>query len=386
MPDAAFKPARLRPAGGEDSLPLEEGRISGIQLTVLIMMLGMGSSLLMISGGVTGREAWIAMFLGTLQALLFALVYVTLANRFPGKTIVEINDIVYGPYLGKVMSAVFLWYLFHSASIILRNYSDSFTITFLTDTPGIVLSALLMLTCIMAVRLGLEVVARCSQVLISLIMMMYVVWTVFALPRIDWGNYLPLVEIPLTRMLWDANTLSAFLLADSVSFLMIIPFVNERSKVGLWVFSGIAVTGFFSAMALFIDTGVLGVTTELAVFPTLEVAKLIEIPLIRVPLDLSLFVIFIAAGFIRISIYLYGAVLALAQMLRGKAYRTFVIPSGILILLLSIINFDSFDEAADFIRVTAPIYKLPWVIGLPLLTLAVAYLRRLSRRNASGSA
>ncbi len=379
----ASKPVVWRPdldAGSDGGLPLEQGKIGKFELLTMVLMFGMGSSMLMASGGVGEHEAWLAMLMATGESLLFALVFMTLAGRFPGKTMIEINDIVYGPYLGKAVSAVFLWYLLHFASLILKSYTDSFLISFLTDTPSLVIAIALILICALATRQGLEVIARCSQALLPLVMLMYTVWTIVAFPRLDWGNSLPLVDIALTRLLWDANSLTAFFFADLVCLLMIVPSMKEAGPAKSAIYIGIMLSGVLSSLALFIDSGILGPIAGTSLFPTLEVSKLINIPLIEVPMDLLLFVVFIPAGFIRIAIYLYGIVLGLAQLLKGRSYRVLTWPVAILVLLLSMLNFTSLSEEVDFIRIGAPLYKLPVALGIPLVSLLLALIRGLPRR------
>ncbi|MFZ5944673.1 MAG: GerAB/ArcD/ProY family transporter [Bacillota bacterium] len=93
-------------------MKLEGDKISSSQLTFLIIGFTIGSSVIFCPGQAAGHDAWLAVLAGLGAGLFFAIIYTALASRFPGKTLAEFNDLVYGPYLGKVISLGYLWYFF----------------------------------------------------------------------------------------------------------------------------------------------------------------------------------------------------------------------------------------------------------------------------------
>ena len=58
-----------------------------------------------------------------MEGLIIAGIFTALARHFKGKTLVEINSLVYGKILGNFISILFIWYLFHLGAIVLNNYS-----------------------------------------------------------------------------------------------------------------------------------------------------------------------------------------------------------------------------------------------------------------------
>ncbi|HHY06484.1 MAG TPA: GerAB/ArcD/ProY family transporter, partial [Clostridia bacterium] len=108
---------------------LEQGRISSIQLVMLIIGYIFGTSLILNPGRMAGHDAWLTVLAGLTEGLIFVFIITALGTRFKGKNLIEINDLIFGSYLGKVVSLVYLWYFLHLASMVLRSYGDFFTDT-----------------------------------------------------------------------------------------------------------------------------------------------------------------------------------------------------------------------------------------------------------------
>ncbi len=59
-------------------------------------------------GKEAGGDAWIALLLGGCIPLLTVVLMYVVGCRFPGLTLVEITDAVFGRYLGKVLSLIYI--------------------------------------------------------------------------------------------------------------------------------------------------------------------------------------------------------------------------------------------------------------------------------------
>ncbi|HEY8465156.1 MAG TPA: GerAB/ArcD/ProY family transporter, partial [Bacillota bacterium] len=117
---------------------LERGQISGTELVYLLVSFTIGSAIILAPGRGARQDAWIAIIIGALEGVALALIFTTLARRFPGQTIVEILEAVFGPYLGKLLAACFVWYSFHLGSLVIRDFTDFFTTVVMPETPSIV--------------------------------------------------------------------------------------------------------------------------------------------------------------------------------------------------------------------------------------------------------
>ncbi len=123
------------PVGKEvEKVQQEQGRISSRQLLLMITGFTFGSTLVL-SVGKVGQDNWAAVVLGFLEGLLIALLFTTLARRFPGMSIVEIADKVYGRWLGKGVTLALIWFSFQLGALVMRNFADFIATTIMLKHP-----------------------------------------------------------------------------------------------------------------------------------------------------------------------------------------------------------------------------------------------------------
>ena len=94
-------------------MKLENGEISNTQLMILVLSF-LQSMILTINFvySISKFDTWIAVLTAYVIAIFFTLLYLKIGLKFPGKNLVEINDIVFGPYFGKLISASYIWFFF----------------------------------------------------------------------------------------------------------------------------------------------------------------------------------------------------------------------------------------------------------------------------------
>jgi spore germination protein KB len=100
-------------------MKLEKGVISSSQLMLLMLSFLQSMHLTINFAYVpTKHDIWLAVLAGFIITIFFALIYIAIAQQFPQKTLIEINDTVYGPYIGNLISAIYVWFFFSLLSII----------------------------------------------------------------------------------------------------------------------------------------------------------------------------------------------------------------------------------------------------------------------------
>ena len=105
-------------------MQLEQGRISHRQLMVIVFGFTIGTSLILNPVLIVGHDAWLTLLTGMAEGLVFAFVFSTLAMRFKGKNLVEINNLIFGSFLGKIVTLAYLGYFLWVGSLVLRNFGD----------------------------------------------------------------------------------------------------------------------------------------------------------------------------------------------------------------------------------------------------------------------
>jgi len=364
-------------------LALEKGRINSTSLTMLIFGFAVGSSIIAPPGRGAGTDAWFAILIGITEGLLIAAVFLLLSKRFPNKTLVEISDLVYGPYLGKIISILFLCYLFHLGSLVLSDFIEYLSSLFLIRTPPIVLVAAMSLICVSAAKKGIEVIAGCAVILVYVGLFFYLLTILLLLKNFEIKYLQPVLTIPAEQLLWAAHGAATFPFAETVAFLMVLPFLTNKRDAVPATFKGIIFAGLVLTIDAVLNIGILGASEKVYLYPSYYAITTISIAEIITRVEIVASLLVLAYGFLKIAVLLYGVSLGAAQLCSLRSYRPLVMPVAVLMSILALYNFPNPAEYIRFNNKIYPVYALPFQLVIPLLTLIIAVIRKTEQRDGN---
>ncbi len=364
---------------------IEKGEISSSQLMYMIIAFLQGAHLLIaFASGTTKHDTWLSVLAAFFVSLLFILIYLALLQKFPGKNLMQINDIIYGAYTGKLISVLYIWYFFLLAALNLRTVGNFVMTYMMPETPMVAILLMFIFICVWAVKNGIEVIARCSFTFVVLTALLVLFVTVLLIKDIKFSNFLPIFELPPDKFIQGVHIISSIPFCQIIVFTMIIPYVNKPKQVKRSVVWGL----IMGALQLFIivirDTAVLGVTASIMGSPSFQATRSIDIAHILTRLDILVAIVLLVTLFIRVSIYLYATVLGISQVLKLSSYSPVIIPISILTVSMAILTYDSVVEQASFNSTIWPVYALPFEILIPTVSLIIAALRGISKRREEG--
>ena len=88
-------------------------KISIRQFTVLVMFYTIGTTILVIPSSLAAdaeQNAWIAAIVGWLLGLFVVGLYILLSKQFPAMTLIEYTEKIFGKWLGKLISLLFVFF------------------------------------------------------------------------------------------------------------------------------------------------------------------------------------------------------------------------------------------------------------------------------------
>lgn len=360
---------------------IEKGEISSSQLIFLIAGLIQGSTLILtFTFSITNRDAWLTVISGFLISLPLALVYIAIAQKFPGKNLVQINDIVFGPYLGKLLSAFYLSF-FLLITVQNLRYLTEFILTYIMpETPILVILIMFTFVCAWAVRAGIEVMARCSGIFVVITSVIVGATFVLLLKDMKLTNFLPVLETPLKDFIQGTHIMAVIPFSEILVFLMIIPYLNKIKQAKSSVLLGFIIGGVTLLTVAVRDIAVLGITTAIMEQPSFEAVRLIDIAKILTRLEMFVAIVLLVTLFIKVSVFYYATVLGTAQLLKLRSYVPLTLPMGILCIALAIVLADSAMEQVYVASNIWPFFMIPPEVLLPSLTLIIAKIRGLSEK------
>ncbi len=355
-------------------LPLPDIRLGQLEFVLLILGFELGTSVILSPAHQARQLSWLAIIAGLMEALLIVLCFTTLAKRFSGQTMIEICETVYGKIVGMVVAGLFIWYIFNLGSVVLRNSTDFLGTAIMPETPGSVIGAVMVLVAACAVYYGIEVISRCSVVLVPLTFLLFMITLGLQLSTFNFRNLFPLFDLPLDKFLLASHGAAMFPFGESVVFMMLFPFVNSQ-KYGKLTLLGLVSVSILFVLAAVRTITVLGATAEIFTYPAFEAVKMLNLPYVNTRLEVVVAINFLTMSFLKLTVLYYGTVLSLSQFLRMRTPRPLVIPIGILILTTSILDFRNISENLEFAEFTYPVYALLFQFVIPGITLLIAVLR-----------
>lgn len=364
-------------------MKLDTEKISGIQMSLLLVGFLLGSSVLLFPGQLAEHEAWLATLIGLTEGVILIFLYTELTLRFPGKTLVEIMNVVYGSFLGKIISACYIIYFLLLGSLVIVDYHDFIKLVVLPLTPSSVVVLVSLIVNVYSVKKGIEVVARCSQGMVIIVLILFLLITGLLIFKVDFNNFRPFFSVPLSKLLWAGHAAGAFPYGESVVFMMLFPCLNKSKEVRSWVLKGMLLVTFFFMLGSLRTVGVLGKSAQIYIYPGFQSGRLINVADVFTRLEIIIALNFLIMGFLKGAVLLYSTSLGMAQLFKLNAYQPLVLPIGLLMGLLALIDFSNPLENLDFSLYVYPVFVFPFQVGIPFLTLIVASIRKLPQGGNS---
>jgi spore germination protein KB len=361
---------------------LVKEKISSSQLTILITGFILGSFLLVtFSVGITRHDTWIAVLLGCLASMGFAYLYLTLASWFPGRTLIEINDIIYGTILGKIISILYIWFFFSLSALNLRVMGEFFITFFLQGTPPVIIYIMITFICAWAVREGIEVISRTSFLLVIITATIIITLTLLLVNEMRFENLLPILEVSVPKLIHGSHIIAAIPFGEAIVFIMVIAYLNKEKEIKKSVYPAYIFSGIIMLIITIRNAAVLGNTDSIFLSTPFQAARLVNIGDILTRIEVLILIAMLATIFLKISMFYFASVTGVARLLKLRSYTPLVAPFGILSICLTIIMFRFSPEISYFGANVFPIYSLPFEVFIPLLSLIIGKIKGYPKRE-----
>ncbi|MFZ5753295.1 MAG: GerAB/ArcD/ProY family transporter [Bacillota bacterium] len=188
--------------------------------------------------------AWLVILINLSVAVVVWLVISSLLGRYPGKSIMTINELVLGPVLGLGANVLIFFYATVDNSIHLRLFSEAVILTALPQAPISSLAFLFIIPVWLATYLGLEALSRSSYIAFPFVLVGVIIVLLALYPYWDSRQLLPIMGeglVPILKygVLGVTSFAEVILLAYYVPFFAFGP--QQLRYVGLFSLSFIAV-------------------------------------------------------------------------------------------------------------------------------------------------
>jgi len=365
----------------------ETGRISSLQYMFCIACFIQSSALLSsFFVPLTKQDSWMSVLAGILLASPLLMIYLGLMRRFPGKTLIEINEAVFGRVFGFVVSLLYIWFMMSLFTLNLLDIGQLVKKTIMVDTPLIALISLCILVCAYAVYHGIRVVARYSFVFALLAVFVVITSTLFTLNFWRFENFLPMFDQSVMHYVQSMHLATTIPFGEVVVFLMIAPYV-QRNKKGLarYAFGGLLIGGMTVLGVVVRDTAVLGNVLSFFSIPPFETQRMAVLAEGLNRLEILYIIILIVLLFFKVLILYYVSVMAVTQLFKLGSHRLVIPLAGALCVAYATFIYPS--EIAHVIAARGETAQL-WTVFqlcLPLFTLIVSAARKPPKKQSKSA-
>jgi len=363
---------------------LEKGKITGNQLTVIVVLMILPTAILFlpaISSAAAKQDAWISAVLAMLGGIGIALLVLALSLRFPDQPLDLFSEKIAGKIVGRCISFLYFWFFLHINSIIVREYVEYLSSAILPQTPLEVLIVTSLLVSGFAVRSGLEVIGRLGEFILPIVVMMILFILLPSTKDFEWGRLTPMMAEGFKPVIEGAFAPVSWF-GEVVTVAFLIPFLNQVQASKKAVVGGIVLIGILLVGVAVITVGVFGASEVARMkFPTFELARVINIGNFLERVEWLVDSLWMLGAFMKITIYYYIAALVGARWFRLKDYKPLVFPIGLLLMVLSLLLYPNAVDLVAFLGEVWPPYSLiVFEVGIPLFLWTIALIRGQGRK------
>ncbi|GGA27600.1 GerAB/ArcD/ProY family transporter [Psychrobacillus lasiicapitis] len=369
---------------------MQKVKINSYQFLVLVILFSIGTSILVGPSALAAKskqDAWIAALISTGIGLLIVWLFTKIGLWFPTLTFVQMNETLFGKWIGKFFSCLFV-FLNLLFTAILLYYSGSFLTTHLIpNTPMAATNILMALILVMAVRLGLETFARSAEIFIVIFFSLFILLVIFISSEIKFENIEPIFERNIKDIAQSSLLMLVVTSVNAVSLLMIFPaLINQPKQAKKSFFIGNLIGGLVVSIITILCIFVLGSdATARQIYPSYGLAKKINVGNFVNRVEALMAALWIIGLYIKMVLYFYATALGIAQICNLKEYRSLTYPLGIIVVVLSLTLFSNVMEQEQFDTTIAIYISLLIGLLLPLLMVFVYAIRKKQFKKDGGS-
>jgi spore germination protein KB len=364
---------------------LNDKTLTHIQALAMVVMFNFGSSVVMgVSTGVA-QDSWIALILGAVFSIPAACLCGRIATLNRGQCMFDAAVERMGKVLGKLFTALMVWYALHLSALVLRNFSEFIKISSLVETPQLPVGAIMVLTVAMLVRGGGKALGKWSVATLPIVLGIVVLTVILSVNVMHPDHFLPVFDHPFSEIAKDAFQTFSFPFAEAVLFMTMMDIVAPGDSVYKIALEGLALSALVFLIVVARNMMVLG-TEMVAIeyFPSYSAARIINLGDFLSRIEGSISVNFMLAGVSKLAVCLIAASRGVARLFDISNWRRLVIPMALMTLMVSAIIYRNTMEMFAFVKYY-PYYAIPFQIILPLALWVFSEISARREKRLSGA-
>ena len=365
---------------------IEKGKISASQMGKMVY-LAITPTAILTAPGISFNFARHDLWLSPVWAVsgVIAVLLMSGLNRMhPESGVIETCRNIAGRVPGWVIGGLLWLYYLYVSGIILREYGEFIVGAFLSDTPLISVLGSMVLVCALAVRGGVEIVARFADLFLPAFLLLFLLIVLLIIPDLHINYMMPILGDGILPSMKGALVLQIWFGELAIAWFLL-PFVSDRenAKKSLWItFGGIVLTLLLSNWVTLL---LLGELTGGYSFPFLILARYVDLAEFFTHLEALFMAIWVLGAFVKVCVFFYITVTGAAEWMGLRDYRPIVFPFALLLTLFGIWVAANYQEMTHYIATSLVPLAITMFIVVPAILYAIARIRGQGSGNRHGS-
>lgn len=340
-------------------------------------------SILIIGTTEAGKDSWLAVIIAAIAAIPVLFIYMRLMKLYPGKDFFEISIDLFGKIGGKFLMVLYIEFSLHLAALIVNNHTRFLAVSSLPETPDYFIAIMIIILCIGAAKMGIEVIGRWSEIVVFYVLFSIIMLSMVSIPYFNLSHIKPILYDGWKPVIGSSVALISFPFADAVILIYILNSLKSGESIYKVVYTGLAVSATIIVVVLTRVILVLGdPIVSTFYYPTIASISIIDIGDFLQRLDILMPLNSILCDFIKVTICLVFASKCFAKIFNIREYKKIVAPLGFAIFVFSLILYSSTMETFADVKYSK-YYCLPFQIIFPIIILVVAEIKNLINKKSA---
>lgn len=356
----------------------EKGRISVSQLFIwMLLYLTAASSSNNLDILFARQDAFISNLVAILPGLATVFLMVKLQNRYPAQSLFTMSETILGRWPGKAITLFYIYFCLELCILYARGFSE-FIVTVMTPELSVdVYITAIVLVGAYGVFLGIESIARVTQLLFPFYILLLVFINLLLVGQFNLEQVRPFFDNPPGKLMYASVLQYVFPMGEAIFFFGVLPYVKQSKYLFRAAAGSVVLAGIFLAYRAVVTIGVLGIGTALASnYPYFNAIRLVKIGEFVERIDIFFLGIFVMAVLIQFITIFYMFTHGIAHLFEVKSVKNLSLPLAFFVFAVSNSAISNFLDIGHYLLWVRPITGPFYMLLLPALLLGVSYMRK----------
>lgn len=312
--------------------------LSFMQILLLTLAQTGGASIMYLPGILeAGRDVWISFILASLVGYIVIYCNYLPLSLHPGYSMITSLVKYWGKLLGGIASVYYFLFFFFLGTLILSDIYFFGKIV-MPETPPYVFLIFFVIPSIYAVKLGVETIARFTEFLIPIIIVVYLSLNFLLVPDLDFQNLFPVLADGIGPVLEGSIPNMNFPFAQILPIVFLYKYTKTSSSKGSKFIKYTFIAVFLTTILLLVRTitsvGAFDVyLLESLTYPPYSAIRLLERGEVVERIDALIIATFYGTTFLKFVITYFIICEVIADFFQAGAAKDYSVPVGTLLFV-----------------------------------------------------